>query len=581
MENLENSGLEFEIMNSTESIIKVIGVGGGGGNAVNHMYRQGIKGVDFIVCNTDSQALNTSPVPIRIQLGKTLTEGRGAGMLPEVGMNAAMENIEELREILSKNTKMVFVTAGMGKGTGTGAAPVIAQVAKDLGILTVGIVTIPFSFEGNRRKSLAEEGLNKLRENVDTLLVINNDRLTELGGRKAINQAFALADDILSIAARGISQIITETGEINVDFNDVNTVMRNSGHAIMGSSTAEGENRAQEAVEAALNSPLLNDNDIEGARYVLLYITYGDDEILMDEISTITDYIQEAAGLTAEVTWGYGHDASLGKKIGITLVATGFKSNPIYGLEKAPESKIIGTTELKEVVSPMTSPTIVESKAVVETPQVLPTVQEIYEQEPVLIVRDAMAAEKHSDVTPSTAVSNASLENKEVSEVKSSDSIFAQPVKEIEVPKIIEASQTVEWEIKNGYPSQEKTMNDEPQKAIDPIITSSTRVIHVLESEDLNAPKTTTQNNTNTISQDEQNRLFEERQKNILKSTSALRNPDNITHLEQQPAFLRQGIEIFDETPSTSSNLSRFGLGQNTDGTTNIRKNGFLHDNVD
>ncbi len=570
MEELNNMNLEFDMPKGTESIIKVIGVGGGGSNAVNHMYRQGIKGVDFIVCNTDSQALNISPVPIKIQLGKQLTEGRGAGMLPEVGMNAAMENIEELRDILSRNTKMVFVTAGMGKGTGTGAAPVIAQVAKDMGILTVGIVTIPFSFEGNRRRSLAEEGINKLREHVDTLLVINNDKLTELGGRQAINQAFALADNILSIAARGISEIIAETGLINVDFNDVNTVMRNSGHAIMGSSTAEGENRAQEAVEAALSSPLLNDNDIRGAKYVLLYITFGDEEILMDEIGTITDYIQEAAGATAEVTWGYGHDPSLGGKIGITLVATGFKSNPIYGVEKQAEPTVINLTEVKEVVSPMTSPTVVESKTVEQvTPHV--TVQEILEQEPQLITRTETPVQSTIVETPVIA-STPIVENP----------FFGGAVKVVE-PVIneettFEETTTLEWEIKSSVSTSES------ESAKESVVAESTpqKVVHTLEVDEIPSPKTYNHNNQyNNITPEQQQRLNQERQDNLAKVTASLRKQENISQYEQEPAFKRQGLVLPGSTPSSEQNISRYGLGANSDGTIGIRRNGFLHDNVD
>ena len=333
--------MDFDLPKDYSSIIKVIGVGGGGSNAVNHMFKQGIVGVDFIVCNTDRQALDISPVPYKIQLGPQLTDGRGAGMLPEVGMAAANENIEEIRELLSKNTKMVFVTAGMGGGTGTGAAPVIAQVAKDLGILTVGIVTIPFNFEGRKRRQQAEEGLNKMRENVDTLLVINNERLRELGKNMSLTEAFSYADDILTVAARGIAEVISVTGVINVDFNDVNTVLKNSGHAIMGSAAAEGEDRAIEAVKSALTSPLLMDNDIAGARYVLLNITYGSKEVMMDEITEITDYIQEAAGATADVIWGHGFDETLGEKLSITLIAAGLKEEPITGFEKMPERNLV------------------------------------------------------------------------------------------------------------------------------------------------------------------------------------------------------------------------------------------------
>jgi cell division protein FtsZ len=284
--------MEFDLPRDVNSIIKVIGVGGGGSNAVNHMYNQGIIGVDFIVCNTDRQALDISPVPFKIQLGPNLTEGRGAGMIPEVGMNAAIENIEEIRVLLSKNTKMVFVTAGMGGGTGTGAAPVIAQVAKDLGILTVGIVTVPFSFEGRKRRQQAEEGLEKMRQNVDTLLIINNERLREFGKNMSLSDAFGHADNILTIAAKGIAEVISVTGAINVDFNDVNTVLRNSGRAIMGSAVAEGDERAIVAVKSALTSPLLNDNDINGARYVLLNITYGNKEVMMDEINKLRKEIR-------------------------------------------------------------------------------------------------------------------------------------------------------------------------------------------------------------------------------------------------------------------------------------------------
>ncbi len=298
--------MEFDLPKDQSSIIKVIGVGGGGGNAVNHMYNQGIKGVDFIICNTDQQALDISPVPIKMQLGASLTEGRGAGAIPEIGKNAAIENIEDIKSILAKSTKMVFITAGMGGGTGTGAAPVIAKVAKEMGILTVGIVTVPFGFEGRKRKLQAEEGLEEMRKNVDTLLIINNDRLREMFGNLSLGNAFAQADDVLATAAKGIAEVISVTGMINVDFNDVSTVMRNSGVAIMGSAVAEGDDRAMEAVRSSLSSPLLNDNNIEGAKYVLLNITYGSKEILMDEIGEITDYIQDEAGATADVIWGHG-----------------------------------------------------------------------------------------------------------------------------------------------------------------------------------------------------------------------------------------------------------------------------------
>ena len=326
---MSNEILNFDIALNSGSIIKVIGVGGGGGNAVNHMYHQGIRDVDFMVCNTDSQALVNSPVPLKVQLGSALTEGRGAGNKPETGREAAIENIEDVKKILGTNTKMVFITAGMGGGTGTGGAPVIAQAAKELGILTVGIVTIPFRNEGRRRIKQAIDGIAAMEIHVDSLLVINNERIREMYGDFKISDAFAKADNILATAAKGIAEIITVPGYINVDFADVETVMRNSGVALMGTGVASGVNRAIIAVEEALNSPLLNNNDIMGARNILLNITSGSEEITMDEIGEITDFIQEKAGNLADLIWGNGVDESLGDKISVTIIATGFSTSSI------------------------------------------------------------------------------------------------------------------------------------------------------------------------------------------------------------------------------------------------------------
>jgi cell division protein FtsZ len=337
--------IKFDLPKNQSSIIKVLGVGGGGSNAVNHMFKQGIEGVDFIICNTDSQALDISPVPNKIQLGVSLTEGRGAGSLPEVGKNAAIEDLDRIREVLDKGTKMLFITAGMGGGTGTGAAPVIASASKEMGILTVGIVTIPFMFEGRKRRQQAEEGIKQLQEHVDTLLVICNDRLRELYGNLSVTEAFARADNVLTTAAKGIAEIITLTGNINVDFADVRTVMSNSGVAIMGSGSAEGENRAIKAIEMALSSPLLNDNNIRGAKNILLNITSGVEEILMDEISEITDYIQDESGSTAEIIWGLGKDESLESRISVTLVATGFGEGKGYLTDQLPEKTVIDLGE--------------------------------------------------------------------------------------------------------------------------------------------------------------------------------------------------------------------------------------------
>src|SRR6188508_1277332 len=322
----ETGSYKFEIPkhNHTKSIIKVIGVGGGGSNAVNHMYKQGIKDVEFIVCNTDNQALMSSPVPNKLQIGTNLTEGLGCGANPEVGKNAALESKEQIREMLM-GTKMVFVTAGMGGGTGTGAAPVIAKIARDMDILTVGIVTAPFSFEGKKKSAQAEFGIEGLRQTCDTVLVILNDKLREIFGNLSIGQAFAEADNILTTAAKSIAEIITLAGYVNVDFQDVRTVMLNAGAAVMGSAETRGENRAQKAAEGALASPLLDSRDIMGAKRILLSIISGEEaELQMDELTQITEYIQEQAGDEAEVIFGHGVDSMLSDRIRVTVIATGF-----------------------------------------------------------------------------------------------------------------------------------------------------------------------------------------------------------------------------------------------------------------
>lgn len=319
----------FNIPETVESAIKVVGVGGGGGNALNHMFKQGIRDVDFVICNTDAQALDASPVPTKVQLGSALTEGRGAGNRPEVGKQAALENIEDVKKALSKNTKMVFITAGMGGGTGTGGAPVIAEACSAQGFLTVGIVTIPFRNEGKRRIKQAIDGIAELEGHVDALLVINNERIREMYGDFGISEAFSKADNVLATAAKGIAEIITVPGYINVDFADVETVMRKSGLALMGTGIASGENRATVAVEMALNSPLLNSSDIRGAKNILLNITSGNKEVTMDEVGIITDYLQNKAGFEADLIWGNGRDESLGEEISVTLIATGFGTSSI------------------------------------------------------------------------------------------------------------------------------------------------------------------------------------------------------------------------------------------------------------
>ena len=588
--------MEFDLPRDVNSIIKVIGVGGGGSNAVNHMYNQGIHGVDFIVCNTDRQALDISPVPFKIQLGPNLTEGRGAGMIPEVGMNAAIENIEEIRELLSKNTKMVFVTAGMGGGTGTGAAPVIAQVAKDLGILTVGIVTVPFSFEGRKRRQQAEEGLEKMRQNVDTLLIINNERLREFGKNMSLSDAFGHADNILTIAAKGIAEVISVTGSINVDFNDVNTVLRNSGRAIMGSAIAEGDERAMVAVKSALISPLLNDNDINGARYVLLNITYGNKEVMMDEITDITDYIQDAAGATADVIWGHGFDASLGDKISITLIATGFSPAQITDYEKAPERIVISMDEegRKEITTPLQTPVQQEQ-----------TVAEQLTQAPFL-----KTEEPTIDLVNSTPIVNQI--STPVQEEKKTFDLFEQtPIQEVtptfnpsveieieavapvqEEPKVEEKIITTEpvqkysWDIvdvKTTEVVNESPVNTIPSTSEYVTPKSEDKVIirHELELEPKSTPSFDNSPRKEVLSPEEMNRRTNERMSKIQELTTKLKKAEGISEFENEPAYVRRNINLNYETPSTETSYSKFGLSGNADGSATLRGNNFLHDNVD
>ena len=568
--------MEFDLPRDYNSIIKVIGVGGGGSNAVNHMFNKGIVGVDFIVCNTDRQALDISPVPYKIQLGAQLTDGRGAGMLPEVGMAAANENIDEIRDLLSKNTKMVFVTAGMGGGTGTGAAPVIAKVAKDLGILTVGIVTIPFNFEGKKRRLQAEEGLNKMRENVDTLLVINNERLREFGKDMSLTDAFSYADDILTVAARGIAEVISVTGVINVDFNDVNTVLRNSGHAIMGSASAEGENRALEAVTSALSSPLLMDNEIDGARYVLLNITYGSKEVMMDEITEITDYIQEAAGATADVIWGHGLDSSLGEKISITLIAAGLKDVPLNGFEKAPERKVVDLhgENNKEITSLLTNP--------VSSVEGSGNSKDAFSEEPFL------KSEQITDNTiPADSISQNFGEKKSFDLFESALEINPSAildvnndtnfVQEIAFSKNQVTSNSEEKDIQPEFSWDIGVSNSDASESSNKIEEKEEIVRHMLEEEvimELNSE-------VKYASPEEQQKIAQERSFKIMEYTNKLKNAEGIADFENEPAYVRRNISLTQSIPSSEESVSRFGLSEEEDGKSGLRSNNFLHDNVD
>ena len=541
--------MEFDIPKENSSDIKVIGVGGGGSNAVNHMFNQGIQGVDFIICNTDRQALDISPVPYKIQLGTELTEGRGAGMKPEVGENAALENLEDIRELLSQNTKMLFVTAGMGGGTGTGAGPVIAQIAKDLGILTVGIVTVPFNFEGKKRRIQAEAGLERMRQNVDSLLIISNERLRDFGKNMALTAAFAHADDILTVAAKGIAELISRTGLINTDFNDVNTVLRDSGHAIMGSAQAEGDDRAMEAVTAALASPLLNDNDINGANYILLNISYSkSNEITMDEMGEITDYVQEEAGSTADVIFGVGEDEALGDKLSVTIIATGFATSEdlIVPLGK-PAERIITTLEdaaTKEIKQPLENPITASINNDEET---------VAEDEPFVKTIEPVSAED----------SISELGNEDANEVK----VFHDLNEEESDNNEQKNEGPIAWEISETIVPENLNEND-----TQPDLFAETEVVkHQLDDDIEDEVKPTAEDHQ---------KMTQDRVSKIQEHTSRLKNVEGITDYEKEPAFKRRSLFLDNSKPSESK-PSRFGLSEDEDGGSDLSDNSFLHDNVD
>lgn len=517
--------MKFDLPKESPSIIKVIGVGGGGSNAVNHMFNEGIRGVEFVICNTDNQALDMSPIPTKVQLGNTLTGGRGAGSLPEVGKNAAIETIDEVKEIINSNTQMVFVTAGMGGGTGTGAAPIIAKTAREMGILTVGIVTMPFSFEGKRRRQQAEEGIKAIRDAVDSLIVINNDRLRLMYGNLKMSEAFGKADNVLTTAAKGIAELITRTGHINVDFADVCTVMQDSGVAIMGSAVAQGEDRALKAVELALASPLLDDNDIKGARHILLNIEFGSLEPDMDEISEMTDYIQEEAGYDTNVIFGYGQDDSLGDEIRVTIIATGFKTDEKSGIDIFNEKKKPRVHELENNDNKLIKPVVsnepeVKQTSVFDEPQI-----------------KAVGSESTSNSI------DFDLEKDKLETPKTE-----QAPTNLDEPTILKRSEAVE---ENNTPKED---------------------FHITEP--------TTKQSETRLSVEEANKMTRDRVSNLQNYASKYKSPVSINEMEKVPAFLRKQIQLDDVEHSSESHASRLSLDDNEKG--GLRSNNaFLHDNVD
>ncbi|MDQ3191659.1 MAG: cell division protein FtsZ [Bacteroidota bacterium] len=523
--------MEFALPKEQPSIIKVIGVGGGGSNAVSHMYSQGINGVEFIICNTDQQSLSKSPVPNKIPLGESLTQGLGAGSLPEIGKNSAIESIDQVKEMIGYDTKMVFITAGMGGGTGTGAAPIIAAAAKEMGILTVGIVTIPFVFEGRKRKNQAEEGLEELRNNVDTMIIINNDKLREMYGNLSLKDAFAHADNVLTTAAKGIAEVITVPGYVNVDFNDVSTVMTNGGTAIMGHALAEGEDRAIRAVEQALASPLLNDNNIKGASQVLLYISSGTQEVTMDEVGEISDYIQEEAGSTANIIFGVSFDETLGENIRAIVIATGFSSNKHFGTDtmKKPEKTVYKlNTEVKnEVETPsflIQNPTTVNTQTETKTSEKASLDKP---KEPEMFLKNSASEEQ---VSIEFVVPNQEQKIVHVLDEKSNDEL-PEKTAEVKTEKV-----QPQAEIKSNAPTADEQMNKAQERV---------------------------------------NRLKELTFKNFSR-------PGNLTGMENEPAYKRRNVQLDNVPHSSESQVSRYTLSENEDKKTEIKpNNSFLHDNVD
>jgi cell division protein FtsZ len=612
--------MKFDLPKDQASIIKVIGVGGGGSNAVNHMYNQGITGVDFMICNTDAQALEQSPIPNKIQLGTTLTEGLGAGANPEVGKNAAIEDVEAIKAILQNNTKMVFITAGMGGGTGTGAAPIIAETARDMGILTVGIVTIPFSFEGRRRKQQADEGLEALRNSVDTLLIINNDKLRMMYGNLRMGEAFAKADDILTVAAKGISEIITVTGYVNTDFRDVQTVMKDGGTAIMGSGTAEGENRAIDAVTKALASPLLNDNEIKGANYILLNITSGLEEITMDEIGDITDFIQDEAGLTADVIWGNCTDESLGQAVAVTVIATGFGANSTdsFKLGEKPE-KVIMTldADIPTNITTSLNEDVVENSEIsneIEEPTLMTTVEE----QPTLNFESTVVEESTEEPAAERIIFNLEADEEEV-EAKTEDATWNWGATKIEE----EVESTIEEEITFVEETVEETSEEVSEEYVaesveeefvaeikeeeiveEPIAEDTKTVVwnlddNATEEEDVAAEsveeitftkkedniENTTEEGpvyTNRLPDEEQMKRSQERIMKIKELGMRMKTPSGINDLENEPAYKRRKINLDEVTHSSENPISRFTLSNDEEGKPKLNDdNSFLHDNVD
>ncbi|WDO13268.1 cell division protein FtsZ [Flavobacterium sp. WW92] len=642
MSNSDFGSISFDLPKNQSNVIKVIGVGGGGSNAINHMFQQGIKGVDFIVCNTDSQALQNSAVPNKIQLGVNLTEGLGAGANPEVGQQSAIESIADIEKMLDSNTKMVFITAGMGGGTGTGAAPVIAQLAKERDILTVGIVTIPFQFEGKVRSDQALLGVERLRKQVDSLIVINNNKLREVYGNLGFKAGFSKADEVLATASRGIAEVITHHYTQNIDLKDAKTVLSNSGTAIMGSATAIGENRAKEAIVSALDSPLLNDNKITGAKNVLLLIVSGTNEITIDEIGEINDHIQAEAGFNANIIMGVGEDDTLGDSIAVTIIATGFNVEQQNEIVNTEPKKIIHSLEDeqkmgRDLMQKQTIPSFdlapsEEKKEVVNDEKIVFALEDfdVFEakvEEPEIVSDLVKTTEfiknidvefqivspisEHEFYITTPEVREMEVREPEFVAYKEEEQItfsFDLPIAKTEAPKedriLFELSNETK-EIKVNQPVQVVPMTELNEKGIikysleeymeveNELLQSkpAAKVEEPVDKElDLTMKVETPKFNNPafeeisplemTIEQTLKKRADERRMKMKEFNYKFHNNPSRVDEFEKEPAYKRMGIDL--NSAQADNSKSRMSLGTDSNDDLQLRSNNsFLHDNVD
>ncbi len=639
--NTDFDGIAFDLPKNQSNVIKVIGVGGGGSNAINHMFQAGINGVDFVICNTDAQALQNSPVPNKIQLGVSLTEGLGAGANPDVGEKAAVESMEEIKNMLDANTKMIFITAGMGGGTGTGAAPIIAQQAKEMDVLTVGIVTMPFQFEGKMRCMQAQKGIENLRANVDSLIVINNNKLREVYGNLGFKAGFSKADEVLATAARGIAEVITHHYTQNIDLRDAKTVLYNSGTAIMGSATASGSARAQEAIMKALDSPLLNDNKITGAKNVLLLIVSGSQEITIDEIGEINDHIQIEAGHNANIIMGVGEDENLGDAIAVTVIATGFNMDQQNDIVNTETKKIIHTLEdeqkAEQVLTDETVVHVLEDEQDVFQPMIkheleeaeelldlIPTTNYIrnfnvfYEEviaEPVakddFIIIDSKDTLNDIEVIDPEVVS-ARVEEKDQftlsfdmplsSEAESSTEdqnhvitfSLDEEVKDLEVKDHIEVTPVLEYnkegetryslddymELENQLTGAKSKAEEYEPKIVEDELVFEKKTLSETQEKSSGEEGNEIDPINNSIEDMLRDRADERRRKLKDFNYKFQNNLSNIDEIEKEPAYKRQGVNL-DEGPKEGK-ISRTTLGEDNNDEIQLRSNNsFLHDNVD